>query len=43
MNPLLNTLLYDVEFSDGAVHRYAANILAEKLLVQCDADVLARC
>ena len=38
VNPLLNTLLYDVEFPDGAVRRYAANIIAENVLAQCDAD-----
>ena len=38
VNPLLNTLLYDVDFSDGAVRRYAANIIAENVLDLCDAD-----
>ena len=38
VNPLLNTSLYDVEFPDGAVRRYAANMIAENLLAQCDAD-----
>ena len=28
VNPLLNTLFYDVEFPDGAVRRYAANLIA---------------
>ena len=34
VNPLLNTFLYNVEFLDGAVRRYVANIIA------CDADGL---
>ena len=38
VNLLLNTLLYDVEFPDGAVRRYAANMIAENVLAQCDAD-----
>ena len=32
VNPLLNTLLYDVEFLDGTVRRYAANMIAENVL-----------
>ena len=38
VNLLLNTFLYDVEFPDGAVRRYAANIIAENVLDLCDAD-----
>ena len=37
-NPLLNTLVYDVELPDGAVKNYAANIIAENMLAQCDQD-----
>ena len=37
-NPLLNTLIYDVEFPDGEVKKYAANIIAENVLSQCDPD-----
>ena len=33
-NPLLNTLVYDVEFSDGDVKKYAANLLAKTFLSQ---------
>ena len=32
VNLLLNTLLYDVEFPDGVVRRYAANMIAENVL-----------
>ncbi len=38
-HPLLNTLVYDVEFPDGAVKKYAANIIAEMCyhrLIQID-------
>ena len=37
-NPLLNTLVYDVEFPDGALKKYAANVIAETILAQCDPD-----
>ena len=35
-NPILNTLVYDVEFPDGEVKEYSANIIAENLLSQVD-------
>ena len=35
-NPILNTLVYDVEFPDGAVKQYAANVIAENVLNQVD-------
>jgi hypothetical protein len=35
-NPILNTITYDVEFDDGEVLEYAANIIAENLLSQVD-------
>ena len=37
-NPILNTMLYDVEFPDGAIQPYAANTIAENILQQVDAD-----
>ena len=36
-NPLMNTLVYDVEFPDGEVREYSANILAENMYAQVDA------
>ena len=33
-NPLLYTLVYNVEFPDGAVKNYAANLIAENVLSQ---------
>jgi len=30
-NPLLNSIIYDVEFPDGAIKQYAANTIAESL------------
>ncbi|KAL7571623.1 hypothetical protein ACA910_011163 [Epithemia clementina (nom. ined.)] len=37
-NPILNTRLYEVEFPDGKVTEYAANILAQNMIAQCDLD-----
>ena len=35
-NPVLNLLVYDVEFPDGAVKHYAANVIDENVLCQVD-------
>ena len=35
-NPILNSLVYDVEYPDGAVKQYAANVIAENVLGQVD-------
>ena len=35
-NPMLNSILYDVEFPDGQVKAYTANLIAENLLGQVD-------
>jgi len=35
-NPVLNSMLYDVQFPDGVVKQYAANIIAENILYQVD-------
>ena len=37
-NPFLNSIIYDVEFPDGQVKEYAANIVAENMLTQVDSD-----
>ena len=37
-NPLMITLVYNVEFSDGDVNKYAANLIAENLLSQVNPD-----
>jgi hypothetical protein len=36
MNPILDTRVYDVEFPDGNVDKYAANIIAESMVAQVD-------
>ena len=35
-NPILNSLVYEVEFPDGVMKSYAANIIAENILYQVD-------
>ena len=37
-NPLLDTSVYEVQFEDGEVERYNANIIAEHIYSQVDAD-----
>ena len=36
--PIYDTRLYDVEFSDGSIHQYSANVLAENMLAQVDEE-----
>ena len=38
LNPVLNSLVYDVEFPDGAVKNYAANVIAENVLSQVESS-----
>ena len=38
-NPFLNSITYEVEFSDGQVKEYLANLIAENILTQVDVDV----
>ena len=37
-NPILSTLVYDVEFPDGTTKIYAANVIAENLSTSCGLD-----
>ena len=37
-NPYLNSVVYEVEFPDGQVKEYAANLIAENMLCQVDHD-----
>ena len=37
-NPILDTRTYDVEFEDGDVTEFTANIIAENMYAQCDAE-----
>ena len=36
--PWLNTMSYDVEFNDGSVREYSANLIAENIIAQCDEE-----
>ena len=37
-NPMLNSIVYEVEFPDGQVREYSANVIAENMLTQVDSD-----
>ena len=37
-NPILNSIIYDVEFPDGTIKEYSANVIAENMLTQVDSD-----
>ena len=37
-NPFLNSIIYEVEFPDGQVREYAANVIAENILTQVDSE-----
>ena len=36
--PILNTTVYDVEFSDGYIREYGSNVIAEKMYSQVDSE-----
>ena len=38
IDPMLNTLVYDVQFPDGSVKEYAANTIAENIYSQVDPE-----
>ena len=38
VNPILDTRVYQVEYPDGAVAEYSANVIAENILSQVDGD-----
>jgi hypothetical protein len=38
INPILNTIMYEVEFPDGEVRPYAANVIADNIYSQVDND-----
>ena len=37
-NPMLNSMIYEIEFPDGQVKEYAANVIAENMLTQVDSE-----
>ena len=36
--PMFNTILYDVEFPNGAVKLYAANVIVDNIYEQVDSE-----
>ena len=38
MNSMLNTIDYDVQFLDGAIHEYHENTISQNVYSQVDAD-----
>ena len=38
INPFLNTTIYDVEFPDGKIREYCANLITENMYPQVDAE-----
>ena len=37
-NPILDTCTYNVEFEDGDVTKFTANVMTENMYSQCDAE-----
>ena len=37
-NPILDTRIYEVEFEDGVMAEYSANVIAENMWAQCDSQ-----
>ena len=37
-NPMLNTMVYNVEFPDGMIKEYSANVIAENMYAQVDSE-----
>ena len=37
-NPVMDTRVYEVMFSDGSMHRYSANVIAENMWAEVDED-----
>ena len=37
-NPIMNSMIYEVEFPDGQVKEYSANIIAKNILWQVDSN-----
>ena len=35
-DPMLNSMVYDVEFPDGEIKKYSANIIAQNMYAQVD-------
>ena len=42
VNPLLNSILYDVDFGDGDIKQHAANTIAQNIYSMVDKDGCAQ-
>ena len=42
VNPLLNNIIYDVEFADGTIKEYAANVIAQNMYAAMSDDAKGR-
>eukprot|EP00957_Ditylum_brightwellii_P139879 10659412-Ditylum_brightwellii.AAC.1 len=40
-DPRLNSMIHEVEFPDGQIKDYAANVIAENIITQVDLDGLS--
>ena len=38
--PVMNTILYDVQFPDGSIKPYLENLIAKNIMMQADSDGL---
>ena len=38
INPILDTRVYEVEFPDGSMSEFSANVIAENMWSQCDME-----
>ena len=38
VNPMLNLLFYNIEFTDGQVKEHSTNLIAENVLTRVDSD-----
>ena len=37
-NPMINTMVYDVDFSDGSIREYRSNVIANNIYSQVDSE-----
>ena len=37
-NPILNTMVYDVKFTDGSIHEYGENVMVDNIYSQVDSE-----
>ena len=42
-NPMIDTMKYEVEFQDGTIKEYAANVIADNIYAQVDHEGFTGC